>query len=235
MAAKLGSPFDGVERTPASPGDPACLSVDWDVWNKLHAELPRAGKGGEGYWGTTPGDVVRMEEEEELDGYLDWFQETWLAGAEEEGKGRGSEFERDLFRLFPLDDVRGGVQDAKRLREDEDEEMEKEPIERRVRTINRKLIVKEAVGEIEAGDGKKEKRRKRKLMRPGKGYKRWKKVEDVEERAKVFVERCAWLAGCDLGSLVLAVGRIEKSICRWVERKRKERRYEDVSRDELSV
>lgn len=64
-------------------------------------------------------------------------------------------------------------------------------------------------------------------LRPGAEYRRWKRVEDVEETARVFAERVAWLAGVDVVTLVRCVRVVEGRLVGWCEERRRDERAEE--------
>ena len=116
IVVKLTCPFDDIERSPSSKDDPASLSIDWKVWNERHTNLPRTGSSlpllsrgqnrshnQRSYWNTKPTDVVTMKDDQ-LDGYLDWFQKTLLhdSGIDDDMTRNVNEFDRDVFQLFPI-------------------------------------------------------------------------------------------------------------------------------------
>lgn len=112
LVTKLYHPFDGIPRHPYSDDDPAALVVDWKVWNRQHVSLPRtplhplqasAEAHPRDHWDVKPTDVVSMNDQQ-LDGYLDWFERTWLppTSTDDPTENAANDFDRELFRLFPL-------------------------------------------------------------------------------------------------------------------------------------
>jgi RNA polymerase I-specific transcription initiation factor RRN7 len=77
IATKLSHPFDDVERLPETEADPTMVKVDWTIWRKIMAERPTKGlKRGEEIK-ITDEDVMAMSGKH-MDGYLDWYQRTWI-------------------------------------------------------------------------------------------------------------------------------------------------------------
>ena len=112
VATKLYNPFDDTPRHPSEPEDPASLAINWRVWNKSQDEMPRTAiqsnnhtseSKGRDHWEVKPRDIFTMNGAE-LDDYLDWFERMWLApsGTDDAPENARSDFDRELFRLFPL-------------------------------------------------------------------------------------------------------------------------------------
>jgi len=77
VATKLCQPFDDIERHPTDDADPTIVKIDWAKWGEVMAE--------EEVVGIRRGEEVRVTDEDvfgmsevEMDGYLDWFQRTWV-------------------------------------------------------------------------------------------------------------------------------------------------------------
>ena len=241
IAVKLSYPFDGVPRVPLSEEDSACACVDWKVWNDLQKDLPRSPAGhsgsrdgaGRSHWDTTPRDIVTLDDEH-LDEYLDWFQNTWLNfEAPQDGQGKGPDvqpndgFEKALFDLFPIarEPSRSSTlspfvnelpQDAHNA------------ARQRAKIVTSSLIVRSPVPKPGNRSDRHDIKAERRRLRPGADYKRYKRVDDIEPEGQMFMERCAWLVGGELELLVRAVRAWEGKVCRWCEsRQREAKRAED--------
>ncbi len=91
IAVKLGHPFDNVSRLPVDEADPTTVKIDWVAWARIMAEKES---------GLKRGDEIKVRESEawkmdesEMDGYLDWFQRTWV----DEGSSKSTYFHRSFI------------------------------------------------------------------------------------------------------------------------------------------
>ena len=169
LSVKLMHPFDDVTRHPYTNANAACLVQNWDLWNKQHASLPRMllqphankTRDEKDHWEVKPTDIPLMDSEQ-VDDYLDWFERTLLPSTETDDptEGATTDFDRDLYRLFPL--KRPGNEDGqgKQKADDISKEVleEREYIAQRERNkvITAGLIVREAIpreeGDRDAGE-----------------------------------------------------------------------------------
>jgi RNA polymerase I-specific transcription initiation factor RRN7 len=81
VATKLGHPFDDIVRHPESDSDPTTVKIDWRKWQEIMIDKPQEGlkRGDEIHVEDT--DVASMSEKQ-MDDYLNWYQRTWIDGAE---------------------------------------------------------------------------------------------------------------------------------------------------------
>jgi RNA polymerase I-specific transcription initiation factor RRN7 len=81
VATKLSHPFDDVVRHPESDSDPTTVKIDWSKWQEIMLDKPHEGlkRGDEIH--VKDVDVALMSEKQ-MDDYMDWYQRTWIDGAE---------------------------------------------------------------------------------------------------------------------------------------------------------
>lgn len=82
VATKLLFPFDELKRYPTSASEPAAQVLDWKLWahtQKQFDKKPSAGgrlpKGNEIL--VNDNDVFKMTTQQ-LDDYMDWYENSWL-------------------------------------------------------------------------------------------------------------------------------------------------------------
>lgn len=201
VATKLLFPFDGIERRPHQPTDLSSMSLDWDVWVKLHQAKNEESENDEPF---TFQQGVEFNESDcqsiadgRLDAYLDWYEDT-IASEEirEHGRGRqDAEFRRTLFKMFPA------PHRQPRARGEVSSTAPKSAWDRLCEsqiTIQRERIAQP--GQI------------RGVNRMGSFYRRFRTLEDLTGPAKLLFERSACLAAISLESMVQAVFLTEKKL-----------------------
>lgn len=192
VATKLLYPFDGLPRFPNDPHDPSNLRVNWDKWAEIFKDQPSSHRNDRmGFEKMKSTDVYDMTEED-MDRYLDWYQETKIEPREDV---------RDLERLFPL------IKPVPRpAAEDEDNEA---TIQERIEQVrshsewNQHVSLPDGLGEE---DG---------IVRPGGLYQRYERAEDLAGPARLFHEMAAEYSGLSVDNLVHAVYRLEQKIIYW--------------------
>ena len=85
LAVKLLYPFDGRQAPPTSDDDLPFLQVDWGEWQKIHSEHRPQSPPSRAFDLLTSEDVMSMTGEE-MDEYLEWFEQTRLPPKEGEIK-----------------------------------------------------------------------------------------------------------------------------------------------------
>lgn len=93
IATKLSHPFDGIVRIPR---DAPSLTMNWSAWKDAMAEKKTDGlkRGQEIH--VTDRDVLSMSGDQ-LDDYLNWYQQMWIDGTEPKSK-----FVLKIWRSFVL-------------------------------------------------------------------------------------------------------------------------------------
>ena len=81
VATKLGHPFDDLVRYPENESDPTTVKMDWSKWREIMIDKTQEG--------LKRGDEIHVEDidvasmtEKQMDDYMDWYQRTWVYGAE---------------------------------------------------------------------------------------------------------------------------------------------------------
>jgi len=77
FATKYVAPLDGLERFPQDAGDPLVLKMDWAVWEAKFLSPERKQRDVVDFENLDPEEVWSMSKEE-INDYLDWFQETQI-------------------------------------------------------------------------------------------------------------------------------------------------------------
>lgn len=193
VATKLLYPFDGVTRFPSDPKDPSNLHLNWDKWAEIFQEQQNSRTNSRRDFEKMSSADVHSMTEEDMDYYLDWYQETKITPREDT---------RDLERLFPL------IQPTHR-RGEEGAEEDQDAIQARIEHVrghvewNQPIPVPDALGEE---DG---------IVRPGGQYERYEKTADLSGPAKLFYQIAAECSGMSVERLMHAVYRLEQKIIYW--------------------
>lgn len=226
IAVKIYYPFDLLDRHPRSQLDVAVLNINWDKWCELQKEhdtrITLEGKIGRGNeMLVNEQDIMNMSGEQ-LDEYLDWYENTWISEDDDEHQKRG--LPEQLLDMFPTSRVNASsasmnefAAEAKAERYLLDEKLRK--VQNRLKL--RPVISKEGGGKIQEP-----------LRRLGTFYKRYRKTEDLPPQAKIFYEAAASLVGVSLPTLVMAVLQMESKLRVWRAKRLKER--EEESEDDQS-
>lgn len=223
IAVKLYHPFDGFTRHVRSLADSAALTVDWATWvdvqtshgvhasGEIHLEPGRE-------INVTERDVMNMTGEQ-LDGYMDWYERTFVDESRVEQKARG--LPEQLLEMFPTG--RPDDTSSKPYNYDRTAAEEQQIIDRRLNMVMGKLHLRDIV----SNDSEDSARVHEDSTRIGSFYKRYRKVEDLTPHAKAFHETVAKAIGVRLETLILAVAQVERKLVKWREAKLKADKEED--------
>ncbi|KAL1985585.1 hypothetical protein VTN96DRAFT_7565 [Rasamsonia emersonii] len=219
VATKLLFPFDELKRYPTSASEPAAQVLDWKLWahtQKLFDNKEFAG-------GRLPrGKEILVDEKDvfkmttqQLDDYLDWYENSWL----------DSRVSNPLADMFPTGrtGVEGPAEPAVKIDE--------EDIDAKLRTVISQLRPAKVVSPEDAtnGDGEQD---DDSIPRPGSSYRFYRTESSLPETARVFYETAARLSGLSLDSLIRAVFQTELKVQQWQEdQRRAEYHGEHVMRD----
>ncbi len=220
IAVKVYHPFDDFARHVHSLADPAALKIDWETWveaQRTHiidstgeTHLKRGSE-----INVTEKDVMSMTGEQ-LDDYMDWYENTFVDELRVEEKARG--LPKQLLDMFPT-----GRQDgSSRTPYDYNQVAveEQETIDKRLKMVMGKLRLRTVVSD-DSDDSVKD------STPIGSFYKRYRGTEDLTPHAKAFHEAVAEAIGVKLETLVLAVGQMERQLVKWRDAKTKADREED--------
>ncbi|KAK5018472.1 hypothetical protein LTR16_002013 [Cryomyces antarcticus] len=214
IAVKLLYPFDEVRRHPSKSTEGAALAVDWDVWVKTRSSAKKETK--------TPGrlrfeEAMKVNDEDvfsmsstQLDDYLNWYERTWTnEGCQKRGSDK--DFRRALFEVFPTASNDPQPPEIPLIGESGTITAKL----RRLKSVQGSLVPKMVVTEEEAIG------QESVVKRPGNQYKRYRKVEDMPQSARIFFESAADIAGLSVKSLVRAVDITELRLRKWSNEERK--------------
>lgn len=204
VAVKILYPFDGWVRHPHSAEELGSVGIDWGVWSEATTRYEKGIKGQrlgyEGAMRVTEEDVQGMSEER-IDEYLDWYRGSYMNELNVTERSREAEFRKYLLQTFPVE------RNGKESGEKDDEAMEEAKVERLNRVVS-SMVPREVVADKDEDRAS--------VLRPGQGYKRYRKVEDMLPVAKQFFEAAAKLVGFDLNMLMKAVFLTEVKLETWM-------------------
>lgn len=210
VCVKLFYPFDKVRRSPKTGPEPAVSVVDWKKWCKqVYAGKRKQQQGASDF---TSEEFTKLEEKDildmtpdQVDQYLDFYQFNFLDDVEVQRTRNNDDFRNALYNMFPVDGDHESlpVQSADHLFHEQSLET--------VHAVHGSLKMRTIVREDEDGSH---------AFRPGQSYPMWKKVEDLPDRAAIFYEEAARLAGFTVEMLVTAVFFTETGIEKWKKKKK---------------
>jgi RNA polymerase I-specific transcription initiation factor RRN7 len=241
VSTKLFFPIDDIDRHPVSANDLSALKLDWSEWAatqnavqmgdepSIHTSkdttspdltFPEAFK-------ISESDCLAMGEDE-LDRYMDWYQENLTSeNIREQGRaGRDADFRRTLMRMFPTQPSRPtlvsskngeGESKGKGKSAGEDTSLARDEASnttQRLRQVQHALRPKK-IAVSSAGEGRDE------VARAGSFYRRHREAKDLDGPARLLYTKAAELAGMSLESMTRAVFLIERKLQMREERARK--------------
>jgi len=229
VAVKLYHPFDSLDRYNKSLTEIGYLAMDWNVWKTEYDACDTRLRGKELF---EPGSEINLNEhdamamsDEQMDGYLDWYEKTWLDSQEKERLSYS--LPQELLEMFPTGRPNGLESSVPQSKQSE-EDTEHDALLQKVFKTQRALKTRGIVPKGKAG------KQTKPVCRIGSSYKRYRRVEDLPDHAKVFYEVTAKVAGLSLPTLVMAVFRMERKLQNWREeqlRKEAEESATDESAD----
>ncbi|KAL8924851.1 MAG: hypothetical protein Q9172_002470 [Xanthocarpia lactea] len=212
ITVKLYYPFDTIDRHTESAADPGTLALDWDQWCKAQKEYDSR-ETANGQLGR--GNEIKVEEkdvfnlsEDQMDEYLDWFEKTWVD--EERARNHPRGHAEQLLDMFPTG--RRRTTPPAYSNAQQEYQANDEALERKLRTVQEHLKVREIVSDREA------RRSRRRINRIGSYYKRYRKVDDLPDAARTFHETAANLVAITLPNLLVAVRQVEQKLIKWREK-----------------
>lgn len=204
VCVKLFYPFDKIRRLPKSSSEPTVSVVDWKTWCK---QMTKARKRKQGLMSDfTNEEFTQLQEEDifhllpkQLDQYLDFYNDTFIDDAEIQRTQNNNDFKNALFDMFPI---------ANEGREPTVQPAYKSAHEVRletVRSVHSSMKTRAVIRDEQQEN----------VLRPGQSYPIWRTAEDVPDRAAVFYEEAARLAGFSMDMLATSVFATECRIERW--------------------
>ncbi|KAF2257832.1 hypothetical protein CC78DRAFT_572905 [Lojkania enalia] len=210
ICVKVVYPFDGQQQYPRTTSEPAATTIDWEDWYK-QISLPKMEQQGSSSK-YTPEALANMQEqdifsmsEDQLDQYLDWYQDTFIDEARIRQGGDG-DFQSALYDMFPIDRTRPSKASNDQSERSTNQDME---------------IIKAVHGNMRPRTVIRDHEGQEHIVRPGQRYKYYRKKEDLPEHAKRFYERAAKIAGLSLDMLIKAVFFAEQKVEKWRDKRRR--------------
>uniref|UniRef100_A0A093UUM4 RNA polymerase I-specific transcription initiation factor rrn7 n=1 Tax=Talaromyces marneffei PM1 TaxID=1077442 RepID=A0A093UUM4_TALMA len=208
VATKLIFPFSNAKGFPSAATEPAAQLIDWNLWRATQKQFEsldkirgRLSKGQE--INVNEGNVFHMTENQ-LDDYLDWYQDTWL------DQKKANHPLADMFPLLPSKpDSRPDPKTGVEIQEAIDKKVREMTASIRLAKIIPDKQVQPPKENDVGGDSDGE---EDKVPRPGYSYRIYKTESDLPKTARKFYETAADLAGLSLRTLVAAVNRIEAKL-----------------------
>lgn len=225
IVVKLYHPFDGFDRSAQSFTDPAVLAIDWSSWieaqqnwksrleNERHLAPGSAAS-------VTERDAMKMSGEQ-LDDYLDWYEKTWVNDERAVNKQGG--LPKQLLDMFPTGRLDGSTPTV--YNNDEETAQEYRSTGQRILETMGKMKMRSVVPE----DG--EDREGRGIRNVGSLYKRYRRVDSLNQQARAFHEAAASAVAIKLETLLLVVLQVERKLILWRKKQLKVER-EGLGEDE---
>ncbi|KAF2658231.1 hypothetical protein K491DRAFT_713808 [Lophiostoma macrostomum CBS 122681] len=214
VCVKLMYPFDGPKRYPVSSSEPAAALINWDRWCK---HIVERGKGAQGSAPTYTAEVIlKLQEKDvftmssnQLDRYLDWYQDTFVDEFKVEDGADGA-FRRTMCDMFPIDS---------------NSTAQTRPIQTAEASmdIDHMGTVKAVHADFKPVMVVEQENERPDTIRPGHQYKFYKHEKQLPEQAHRLYELTAKSAGLSMDMLVLAVFFAEKGAQKWMIRQRRRR------------
>ncbi|KAB5572354.1 putative ribosomal protein [Coniochaeta sp. 2T2.1] len=190
LAGKLLFPFEKDERhrTGTSEHSLADITMDWTKWAESYPIRKQQKRDFE----KTTSAVVYDMTPEDMDSYLDWYQETQIMPEQEI---------REIDRLFPLLQINPPALLDGDLEEDEAD------IEARIHEVRKHVYWADLQPDVDGESSQ--------VIKRGKQNRRYQDAEDFSGPAKVFHERAAEYSGLSVQKLLNAVYRLEQKLWYW--------------------
>ena len=202
IATKLYHPFDSLDRYTATPTEPGTLSIDWDTWCQAQQDydsrLTSDGKLERGKALTLSEEDVFTMTGNQLDHYLDWYQQTWLDSDSQSHHPK--RLPPQLLDMFPT-----GTLPPPQQTSTQESQADQAALAQKLQIVQASLKQRGMISEASAAKATTEP-----VRRIGSAYKRYRGVGELEGRARTFYEAVAGAVGVSLGVLVRAVGAWER-------------------------
>ncbi|EMC96823.1 hypothetical protein BAUCODRAFT_34214 [Baudoinia panamericana UAMH 10762] len=214
-ATKLLYPCDEIARYSTSATNVSAISMDWSAWANLqtfddrtdrHDEPPLPFQTAVGFGNA---DILAASEQQ-LDGYLDWFEHNLASEDIRETRKAGKDIElrRTLFGMFPAHGV-----DAASTERAAVSAAQSDDVSDRLRRSQTLLRSRPTIKVMGSGD----------MKEIGSFYRRFRSVDELVGPVKVLYQRAAGLAGFSLAGMVRAVVLVEQKMQNMEESMRKPR------------
>ena len=207
MVVKLFNPFDDRERYASSSADSSELTVDWSVWeaarDRFRAEAGRPFQPGTEAQ-VSERDVLDLSDQQ-LDAYMDWYDEIWVE--KQSFLEKKKRVPDELLDMFP---VGRGVLHPKEPEENvkEEKDIADKARNERLKTVQERLKTRPAIP-----DGLGAELRDH-ILRVGDAYQVYDSEDQLSGTAKTFFAEVSEMAGMSLATLVDAVYLTEQRVLR---------------------
>lgn len=205
VSTKLLFPTDDIKRDPTTPHDLSALQMDWVAWESTQANNTNEGqplRHSEAF-NRTDLDCLTMDDEQ-LDRYLDWYQENLSSETiREQGRaGKEADFRVTMMRMFPTRLSRAELPDPQ-----SETSLRELQTSARLRDTQQNL----KMGNVRVPDSRTSDEKGSRGIDPRAGnfYKRFREASELSGPVKRFYERAAALGGMSLGGMVKATFAIE--------------------------
>ncbi|KAF2472899.1 uncharacterized protein BDR25DRAFT_219859, partial [Lindgomyces ingoldianus] len=205
VCVKLMYPLDGQRRNPKTISEPAAIGMNWDDWYEQISSTRQSGFGSASTY--TTDDLVELREQDvfamsgnQLDQYLDWYQDTFIDETRTEQTEEG-DFLNALYKLFPINP-------------EPRSEPRNTPLEN-LADAEKLNLVRAIHGRIQHRQVIEEGKERPDTVRPGEMYIYYPKEKELPEQAKRFYGEVARISGLSLEMLIMAVFFAEKKIEKW--------------------
>ncbi|RMZ88292.1 hypothetical protein DV736_g4475, partial [Chaetothyriales sp. CBS 134916] len=230
IAAKLLFPFDAdhTQRFPSSLSQPGALLLDWPKWTELKDRFQKSiteakeRRAQPGVHLLTQDVGVMSMTDEQLDQYMDWYQDTFTRVQNRDD----STLDEQLLDMFPVPD-RLTAPLAVKIETHKQYQVERQALrmQRLEGVLNEALSTQKPVSQEEA------ERRVADVgeivLRPGTKYQSVKHIKDLDGPAEAFYQEAAELSSLTLDQLVRAVRHTELKIERWRHEQRRREMWSD--------
>lgn len=204
VSVKLYHPFDSVERYTRSLTEMGCLTIDWDVWNKIHETYAAKIQGKKPF---VDGSEVHVNEHDvfnlsnqQIDAYLDWYEKTWIDPESKEHQTRY--ISQELLDMFPTGRA-DGIGPVPPVDQKAGAKWEQDTLVEKLIAVQKSLKTRSVISKAREG------KQQEPVNRIGSSYQAYRRVSDLPHQARSFYEAAAKIAGISLSTLVTAVYKLE--------------------------
>ncbi|KAH8700456.1 putative RNA polymerase I-specific transcription initiation factor Rrn7 [Talaromyces proteolyticus] len=210
VSTKLLFPFSKTKGYPSSAAEPTAQILDWDVWSSAQRHFEKKSQPKErlakGQEVTVNDGHVFHFTDQQLDDYLDWYEDTWI------DKNRPT---NPLAEMFPISRPESAHDEKRR-------DIDQEAIDEKVRAVTSSLRPAEIIPfeTLQANDEESQQRdpdiqNEDTTPRPGFSYRVYKTESDMPKVARKFHETAANLSGLTVKTLIKAVRSTELKLEKW--------------------
>ncbi|PNS16839.1 hypothetical protein CAC42_4803 [Sphaceloma murrayae] len=209
VTCKLLFPFDGKERPPRRPTEPAALSMNWKSWRDKSMRTPVHKRSAFNEALCTSEDQVIDMPDDRLDQYMDWFNDMFATTEHLSKSNRArhkEDFKRTIQSMFPVE--KAAYASPREAFSSGDGSQENS--NRGAALVTGDMRPVRVLGQNSADED---------VNRPGSQYIRYRSIEEMQtdEIATVVYKAFADSIGTSVGSLFKSVIAVEKILASHVE------------------